>query len=314
MRSADLNRMSDVRKGYICTLSYGALLGLIGFFTTTLGNMGLTSFEINFQRFLVTVISIGLFLMVTRGKDGFRIDLKGFALCAFLGILGDVIMAYCYVEAIASIGMGLAAVILYTAPVFSTILARVFLKTPFNRCKGIALVLNLLGCFLAVTGGKASLGGLPASGVIIAFLCSIFFAVNILVTQFATDGRDPVTVCFYTFLVGVICLFFIVRPWNTGLEIWAPSVLMVSIPYGLIEGALGYVLYYTGIKLVQDPAKVNVLSSIEVAVAAVFGIIVYNEPHSLLRFVGMALILVSMWFVGRTPGEPRLEAGSHCSD
>ncbi len=300
--------MSDVRKGYICTLTYGAMLGLIGFFTTTLGNMGLTSFQINFERFLVTVISIGIYLAAVRGREGFRIDLKGFLLCAFLGILGDVIMAYCYVEAIASIGMGLAAVILYTAPIFSTILARIFLKTPFNRYKGIALVLNLLGCFLAVTGGKASLSGLPVYGIAIGFLCSFFFAVNILVGQFATDGRDPITVCFYTFLVGVVCLLFIVQPWSAGPEIWAPRVLMVSVPYGLLEGALGYVLYYTGIKLVRDPAKVNVLSSIEVAVAAIFGIIVYNEPHSVLRFVGMALILVSMWFVGRTPKEPRLES------
>ena len=270
--------MNNVTKGYICTLTYGALLGLIGFFTTTLGNMGLTSFQINFQRFLVTVISIGIYLLVTRGKDGFKIDLKGFALCAFLGILGDVIMAYCYVEAIASLGMGIAVVILYTAPVFSTILARI------------------------------SLGGLPTYGIAIGFLCSFFFAVNIMVSQVATDGRDPITICFYTFLVGVTCLLFIVQPWSAGPEIWAPKVLMVSIPYGLIEGAIGYVLYYTGIKLVQDPAKVNVLSSIEVATAAIFGILVYNEPHSPLRFVGMALILVSMWFVGRTPKDPRLEA------
>lgn len=307
MRGAT-GEMSNVTKGYICTLTYGALLGLIGFFTTTLGNMGLTSFQINFQRFLVTIISIGIYLLITRGKDGFKIDLKGFALCAFLGILGDVIMAYCYVEAIASLGMGIAVVILYTAPVFSTILARIFLGTPFNRFKAIALVLNLLGCFLAVTGGKASLGGLPTYGIAIGFLCSFFFAVNIMVSQVATDGRDPITICFYTFLVGVTCLLFIVQPWSAGPEIWAPKVLMVSIPYGLIEGAIGYVLYYTGIKLVQDPAKVNVLSSIEVATAAIFGILVYNEPHSPLRFVGMALILVSMWFVGRTPKDPRLEA------
>nr|MCR5182276.1 hypothetical protein [Clostridia bacterium] len=80
--------MSDVRKGYICTLTYGAMLGLIGFFTTTLGNMGLTSFQINFERFLVTVISIGIYLAAVRGREGFRIDLKGFLLCAFLGILG----------------------------------------------------------------------------------------------------------------------------------------------------------------------------------------------------------------------------------
>ncbi len=300
--------MSDVRKGYICTLTYGALLGLIGFFTTTLGNMGLTSFQINFERFLVTVISIGLYVLVTRGKEGFKIDLKGFAICAFLGILGDVIMAYCYVESIASLGMSIAVVILYTAPMFSTILARIFLRTPFNRYKALALVLNFLGCFLAVTGGKASLGGLPTAGIVMGFLCSVFFAVNIMVSQFATDGRDPLTVCFYTFLVGVICLFFIVRPWSAGPEIWAPRILMVSIPYGIIEGAIGYVLYYTGIKLIRDPSKVNVLSSIEVATAALFGIIVYNEPHSVLRFVGMALILVSMWFVGKEPGDPRLEA------
>ena len=299
--------MSDVRKGYIFTLTYGALLGLIGFFTTTLGNLGLTSFQINFERFLFTVISIGIYLLLVRGKDGFRIDLKGFALCAFLGVLGDVIMAYCYVEAISSLGLAIAVVILYTAPVFSTILARIFLKTPFNRYKGIALVLNLLGCFLAVTGGKASLGGLPLVGIAMGFICSVFFAVNILVSHVATDGRDPITICFYTFLVGAVCLFFIVHPWNAGPEIWAPRVLMVSIPYGVIEGAIGYALYYTGIKLVQDPSKVNVLSSIEVATAALFGILVYNEPHSVLRFVGMALIILSMWFVGRTPKDARLE-------
>ena len=300
--------MSDQRKGSILILAYGMILGLIGFFTTTLGNLGLTTFQINFERFLVTVIAIGLYLLIARGPEGFRIDLKGLALCVFLGILGDVIMAYCYVESIASLGMAIAVVILYTAPVFSTILARIFLKTPFNRFKGIALVLNFLGCFLAVTGGSASLGGLPAAGLIMGFLCSVFFAVNILVTQFATDGRDPITVCFYTFLVGVICLFFIVRPWSAGPEIWAPRILMVSIPYGLIEGALGYALYYTGIKLMQDPSRVNVLSSIEVATAAIFGIIVYNEPSGALRFLGMALILISMWFVGKTPRDPKLEA------
>ena len=299
--------MSSVRKGYILILAYGALLGLIGFFTTTLGGMGLTSWEINFQRFLVTVICLGLYILVTRGKEGFRIDLKGLAYCAFLGILGDVIMAYLYVESIASLGMAISVVILYTAPVFSAILSRIFLKTPFNRYKGIALVLNFLGCFLAVTGGKASLSGLPATGVALAFLCSLLYAVNIMVTQIATTGRDPITTCFYSFLVGVVCLFFIVRPWATDPGIWAPRVLMVSIPYGLIMGAVGYVLYYTGIKLLQDASKATVLASIEVAVAALFGIIVYNEPSGALRFAGMALILISMYFIGKTPKESRLE-------
>ncbi|MBQ7703739.1 MAG: DMT family transporter [Firmicutes bacterium] len=299
--------MSSVRKGYILILSYGALLGLIGFFTTTLRGMGLTSFEINFQRFVVTVISLAIYILATRGKEGFKIDPKGFALCVFLGILGDVVMAYLYVESIASLGMAMAVVILYTAPVFSAILARVFLKTPFNRYKGIALVLNFLGCFLAVTGGKASLSGLPTTGLIIAFLCSLFYAVNIMVTQVVTTGRDPITTCFYSFLVGVVCLFFIVRPWSTSPEIWTPRVLMVSIPYGLIMGAFGYVLYYTGIKLLQDASKATVLASIEVAVAALFGIIVYNEPSGALRFLGMALILISMYFIGKTPKETRLE-------
>lgn len=299
--------MNDARKGSILILAYGTLLGLIGFFTTTLGNLGLTAFQINFQRFLVTVICLGIYLLVTRGKEGFRIDLKGFAFCVYLGVIGDVIMAYLYVEAIALLGMGVAVVILYTSPVFSAIMAALFLKTPFNRYKGIALVLNFLGCFLAVTGGKASLSGLPAAGLIMGFVCSFLYALNVLVTQFATEKRDSITICFYSFLVGVVGLFFIVKPWSADPGIWAPRVLMVSIPYGVIMGAIGYVLYYTGIKLVQDPSRVTVLASIEVASAALFGILVYSEPHSVLRFVGIALILVSMWFIGKNPAEPRLE-------
>ena len=71
-------------------------------------------------------------------------------------------------------------------------------------------------------------------------------------------------------------------------------MLLVLIGFGIVPSAMGYIIYYAGISKVTETSRIPVLASVETVVAAVVGLAAFGQGLSLMKVVGIALVLCSI--------------------
>ena len=292
----DKNQLNgNQTKGYLLVALSGSLWGTIGFFATLLSGMGLDPLMTAFLR--LTMASLLLFiilLIIGKGMSLFRISKRGLLSCALIGVISQAFYNAFYMITIDKTGMATAAVLLYTSPVFTAIMSRIFFGESFSSNKIIAIAVNVVGCVLTVTGGNFGGMNISALGVIFGVLSGFTYALMPVFSRVGADHEHPLTSAFYGLVFGVPALFFIAQPWNgIGAE-FTPQMLLVLFGYGLLPSALTYIIYFKGLSMVTETSKVAVLCSLETIVAAIIGYLAFQESFTVAKVIGVALVFGSI--------------------
>ncbi|MGL4911306.1 MAG: DMT family transporter, partial [Romboutsia sp.] len=158
--------------GYIYILLAGMFWSTIGLFTTNLNNAGLSTEEISFLRLSVGCLVLVIYALV-KNTSLLKISKKGLIYSVAIGLLCQGMFNYCYVNSIKSAGSAVAAVLLYTSPIFITIFSKVIYKERINRLKMISLSICIVAAILAVTGGSLDLQNISMNGIVFGILAAI---------------------------------------------------------------------------------------------------------------------------------------------
>lgn len=290
-------------KGYMMILAAGALWGTIGLFSTLLNNLGMDPAAVAFYRLLsASLLLIPLLLLKGPGLRLFRISKRGLLSCALIGFISQALYNLCYMQAIRLGGMGTAAVLLYTSPVFVAVLSRIFFKEPLGRRKLLAIAVNILGCLLTVTGSDFSGLSLAGSGVVMGVLAGLTYGTMPVFSRIGADEEDPFTSSFYGLALGALCLFFLVRPYRAELAApFSPQIILVLLGFGLIPSLVAYVIYFRGLNRCKETSLVPVLASVETVAAALIGLAVFGQPLDASKIAGMILVLLSIVLMSAGP-------------
>lgn len=286
---------SEQNKGYIMVLIAGMLWGTIGFFATLLSQLGMEAGPVAFFRVLSATIVLAIILLVKgKGTSLFAISKKGLFSCMLVGFISQALYNVCYMHAIEQGGMATAAVFLYTSPIYVAILSRILFKEPLTSNKIIAIVINIIGCIVTVTGGDFSTMKMSLFGLAMGILAGFTYALLPILSRTGADKEDPYTAAFYGQAFGALLLFFLIRPYNgVGAE-FNVQMLLVLIGFGIVPSAMGYIVYYAGISKVTETSRIPVLASVETVVAAIVGLIAFGQSLSLMKILGIILVLLSI--------------------
>ena len=292
---------SEQNKGYLMVLTAGALWGTIGFFATLLSNLGLGAAPVAFFRLLSASIMLALILLVKgKGIRLFKISRRGLISCLLVGFVSQAFYNVCYMNAIEQGGMATAAVFLYTSPIYVALISRILFKEALTKNKILAILINIVGCIITVTGGDFSTMKLSIFGLIMGILAGFTYALLPILSRTGADKEDPFTSAFYGQAFGALLLFFLIRPYNgIGAE-FSLQMLLVLIGFGIVPSAMGYIVYYAGIGKVIETSRIPVLASVETVVAAVVGLVVFGQGLSLMKVIGIALVLCSIAVMNMT--------------
>lgn len=292
---------SEQNKGYLMVLTAGALWGTIGFFATLLSNLGLGAAPVAFFRLLSASIMLALILLVKgKGIRLFKISRRGLISCMLVGFVSQAFYNVCYMNAIEQGGMATAAVFLYTSPIYVALISRILFKEALTKNKILAILINIVGCIITVTGGDFSTMKLSIFGLIMGILAGFTYALLPILSRTGADKEDPFTSAFYGQAFGALLLFFLIRPYNgIGAE-FSLQMLLVLIGFGIVPSAMGYIVYYAGIGKVIETSRIPVLASVETVVAAVVGLVVFGQGLSLMKVIGIALVLCSIAVMNMT--------------
>ncbi len=278
-----------MKKAYLQIIAAAALWGCIGLFLKLLTAAGLTSMQGVALRSVVGVVFYGLFLFFTDRTALFIVP-RDWYYFSGTGVCSLLFFNWCYFSAITRSSMSVAAVLLYTSPVFVTLMSALFFREKITPVKTAALAVTFAGCVLVT--GLFPLGRETVSLPVLLFgLGSGFgYALYSIFGKFVLKKYSPATVTFYTIL---FCALFSLpisglsaNPAPLGdWRAWAGA-----LGVGVLCCALPYHLYTTGLQD-AEPGRAAILATIEPFVAAGLGILLFHEAVTPWKLLGMAAIL-----------------------
>ena len=285
----------EQNRGYILVLTAGVLWGTIGFFATLLSGLGMNAGPVAFFRGMSASFILAL-LMLIRGKglSLFHISRKGIFSCMLVGAVSQAAYNFCYMNAIEQTGMATAAVLLYTSPIYVALISRIFFREPLTGNKIAAIAMNFTGCVLTVTGGRFSDLRISGFGLLMGALAGFCYALLPILSRTGADRENPFTAAFYQQAFGMLFLLFLIRPYQNVGTTFSWEILLILLGFGLIPSSLGYLAYCAGISRIRETSRIPVLASVETAVAAVIGLLVFGQELSFVMVIGIVLVLCSV--------------------
>ncbi len=287
-------------KAFIYIIIAGILWGTSGIFVHFLTPYGFSSVQMTAVRGLVSFIGMAIYAALSN-KKLFRIKASDLLFFVPIGIT-LFSSAYLYYTAMTMTSVSTAVVLMYMAPVYVMVFSVIFLKEKFSALKLISLVAMLIGCCLVsgIIGGIA----FNSIGILFGFLSGISYATYNIVTKIALKrGRNAVSASVYSFLVMAIISMSIANPPDIADKAmenpWPAIPLLIGL--GIATFVIPYFLYTLAMR--DLPAgTASALGIVEPMAATVFSVIFLEEKLKLLPAIGIVLILVSVFMLGRAEG------------
>lgn len=298
--------MSGIKKEYVLIMAAAALWGCIGVFFRILTGAGLTPMQSVALRVILAAVIYTLYLLIT-DRQALKIRLKDIYYFIGTGIVSLVFFNWCYFSTIAASSMSVAAVLLYTAPIFVMMMSAVLFREKINGKKLLALFMTFSGCLL-VTGLIA--GGderLSTAAIFTGLGSGIGYALYTIFGKYALRKYGAKTVTAYTFIVGAVGVAPISGIWKAGDVLLSRPVILGGIGISVVCCILPYILYTKGLER-AEAGKAAIVATLEPVVAAILGISVFGDSVTAMKLAGMllivsAVIILNLGSLNRKKGE-----------
>lgn len=285
--------------GSIEILITGVIWGFIGYFVKELSLMGASSELITFFRVFFAFIFAVIVALVLYGPKAFVLTKEQLLWCFLDGLLTQGIFNYCYSICVEKSGVAIAAVLLYTSPVFNAVISHIVFRERIGIKRNLILVLNMIGCIIAATALDFSFKTISLIGIFMGLMSGLTYGASPVLGKYANKNPNLFVVIAYNELFASLFVLLFLKPFHS-IQIISTKMWIYGIMYGVIITGLAYMFYYDGVKKMTELSVVPVIASIEVVVAAFVGIMIYKEPLNLVNYIGIIIVILSIVFMSKT--------------
>ena len=276
--------------GPLLIILAGCFWGSMGIFVRRLSSYGFTSVQIvSIRVTLAALIFSGLLL--ARDRSGFRISLRDLPLFLGLGFGSILFFTVCYFTTITMMSLSIAAILLYTSPIWIMLMSVLFFREKLNRRKILALILAFAGCIL-VSGISGN--GITPVGLLVGLGSGIGYGLYSILGTVALRRYAPFTVTTYTFLFAAAGSWMICNPGEMIQKFSAAPDLILLLFFciltALVTAVIPFGAYTLGLQTVEA-SKAGIIATIEPMVATLIGIVFFSEPLNIFSGLGILLIL-----------------------
>lgn len=276
-------------KGILYGCISSGTYGLIPLFALPIMNKGIAFDSVLFYRFSCATVALAV-LMLFR-KVSFRIGQNEILPLITLGIL-FALSALCLFRSYNFMPAGIAATILFSYPIFVTLIMAVFFHEKISLIIITAITLAFTGIYL-LYGGDTQ-GPLYTTGIVLVLLSALSYAVYLVIINSSTVSHmSGIKITFYAMTVS--SLFFLLKTTSyNNLQILLDTdsivniILLALIPTIISCVTMVYSVHYIG------STATAVLGAMEPLTAVCVGIFVFGEPFSISLAIGMTLIILAV--------------------
>lgn len=278
--------------GVLFALLAGLTWGVQNIWVKMLAKCGLETFQIGFVKVFFAALGL-VVVMLIRNPKSLKVDVKDFWVFLGTGVLATVCYNYFGFYTTVNGGMAISEVLTYTSPVFVMLISAVLFKEKITARKVIALALTIIGCVF--------FAGLIGSGyryeafvILTGTLAGFSWSLYTIFSRFAIKKYEPLTITTWTFVVATVATAFVGNvPGIVRTTIAYPEVIGWGLCLGVLSAATPYTLYTLAVQRL-DPSRASIISSFELIVGAVAGMILFDEPHEFMKILGMLIILAAI--------------------
>lgn len=274
----------------------GALWGSVAIFVRRLTAFGMDNWTILFTRVAIASLLLGIFLII-KDRNLLKIQIRDIWLFAGSGIIAMLGLNYCYTEAIKTLSVSFAAVLLSLSPVFVMIFASILFHEKITSLKVICTFFAMAGCFLISGILESGSVSVSAYGIFIGLMAAVFYALYSIFSKISMQrGYNVFTITFYSMLLmAVVLLPF--TDWSMTISFIAESPvknLIFMILHSLCTNVLPYVCFTWSLNYV-DAGKAAILAAGgEPTAAMIFGILFFKEIPSMIGIIGLIITVAAI--------------------
>lgn len=287
-----------MNRNSIYVIIAGCLWGIISLFINGLNEIGFNSMQCVTIRVFLSAAILLIYLCI-KNKWLLHIKLKDIKYFIGTGILSIAFFNFCYFECIKIIGgAAVPALLLYTAPIFVTILSFIFFNEKITVSKLISLIITFIGLCL-ITGCFDKNENISLLAIILGLGAGFGYALYSIFGKFLVNKYDIATITTYTFVIATIGVVPISGIWNVIYLFDSSKSILLSLGLAIFCTILPFLFYTKGLNGLEA-GKAAILATVEPFMATIIGVLIYNENFDLARIIGMILIFLSIVNLNRT--------------
>lgn len=280
--------MMNINKATASILASAFLWGTMGLFVKILSGIGFSLIQIVFVRTFPTALIMFLYLFITDRKL-LQIRVRDLWMFFGTGIVSFTFFNLCYFSSVQLSSISVAVVLLYTAPVFVTLMSLLFFREKLTPKKCLAVFMTFLGCAL-VAGLFSDAVRVSAAGALFGIASGFFYALYSIFGRFALNRYHSLTVAAYTFFFAASASFALCSPGGLVSLPWDARMILLVLALSIVTCFLPFTLYTSGLA-VMETGRAAITASVEPVVGALLGILIFSEPVTLTLLSGMTLTL-----------------------
>lgn len=269
-----------------------ALWGGIGVFFNALNLQGYSQMQVVTIRVITAAITLTPYILI-KDRSLLKIHWRDSWCFIGTGILSLAFFNWCYFMSIELTSLAVAAVLLYTSPIFVMLFSAMLFSEKINTLKIIAIFITFTGCIF-VSGAIGSSGTISLAGLFLGILSGIGYALYSIFSRIAlAKGYSPITISEWTFLFASIGSLPLSRLWEKSAILFTSTTIFNALGIGLLCCVFPFILYTKGMKGMET-SKAGVLATIEPAVASILSFLLYGESLLGTKGIGIFLIFLSV--------------------
>lgn len=282
-------RSPDLRlRGPLLVAGAGTLWGTIGVAAKSAFRYGISPADVALWR-AGGAFAVLLAAALAIRRDALRIAPGDLPMFALHGAVGVAAFMTVYLTAIRLSTVATAAMLLYTAPAWVTLLARVFFNEPLGPRKLAAVMCTVAGSALVVRAYDPAALRLDLPGVLAGLASGLTYALYSVVGKHALRRYAPFTTVLFALGFGSAFLLLALRRWPT---LPPPAALPGVLYLVLVPTVLAYLLYTAGLGL-MEAGRASIVATVEPVVAALLGVLLGELFHG-WQWVGGGLVLAGV--------------------
>lgn len=276
--------------GFLFVLLAGIGFGFLGVFGRFAFNSGIAVNELLFWRFVTAGILLFLGLLIFK-RDLIKLSKKQVLTSIALGVGGYAVFSTLYFRSIQGVSVPLAAMLLFTFPIFVSLGAHLFLKERMNRLQWISLAVACLGLGILLWGPVEVH---KVSAVLCGFGAAITYALYVLVSGKVQKNVPALSSSLYVILSAAIALGIFSPPSLERAMSFSTEQMLIILGLATICTIAPLTLFLAGLQHLPS-SQASILVMIEPVVATIAAATILGEVLSLRQIAGGILVLIALF-------------------
>lgn len=267
----------------------GIGFGFLGIFGRLAFASGISVGELLVFRFCLAAILLWVGLFCIR-RDLLKLSFSQIIISCLLGVAGYAVFSTMYFKAIQGVSVAIAAMLLFTFPIFVNVGAFLFLKEDMHRKQWVSLLLSIGGLILLLWGDM-TVG--KVSSIFWGLGAAITYSIYVLVSGKVQRHVHPLSSSLYVISAAAVALFIYHHPDLSRLRQFHWREFSYILGISTIGTIMPLTLFLSGMQKISS-SKASIIVMIEPVTAAVAGWFILGEALATHQMIGAGIVLCGL--------------------